>query len=208
MSSILLAATNVFGFDPEATLTRTSSHSVGTLTNSLFSRNQNSVYACELTWPSSWSSTQNRNIWELGGTGTGAGIGLVTNGSTLTVLRCSAGDGGANPGTATVTADVDISTSNFTNLNRGTLVWDIRINPGRVRVWWNGRLLGTGSTSGGGALEGSQYAGGANGNYITGFGSGSTASPNALNPSYDFTNSSGAASNSDLRYYENQLVPV
>jgi len=142
----------------------------------------------------------------LGGTGTGAGIGLVTNGSTLTVLRCSAGDGGSNPGNATVTADVDISTSNFTNGNSGTLVWDIRINPGRVRVWWNGTLLGTGSTSGGGALQGSAYAGGANGSYITM--ASTTVSPNALNPSYSFTNSSGAASNSNLRYYQNQNVPV
>lgn len=207
MSSILLAATNFFGgFDPEATLTLTNSHLVGTLSNSLFSRTQDAVYACELTWPSSWSSTQNRNIWELGGTGTGAGIGLVTNGSTLTVLRCSAGDGGTNPGTATVTADVDISTSNFTNGNSGTLVWDIRINPGRVRVWWNGKLLGTGSTSGGGALEGNAYAGGAGGNYITM--ASTTVSPNALNPSYAFTLSSGAASNSNLRHYQNQLVPV
>lgn len=206
MSSILLAATNVFGFDPEATLTLTSSHSVGTLTNSLFSRTQDAVYACNLTWPSSWSSTQNRNIWELGGTGTGAGIGLVTNGTTLTVLRCSAGDGGTNPGDAATTADVDISTSNFTNGDSGTLVWDIRINPGRVRVWWNGKLLGTGSTSAGGALESNSYAGGADGNYITM--ASTTVSPNALNPSYAFTLSSGAASNSNLRYYQNQLVPV
>lgn len=207
MSAILLAATNVFGgFDPEATLTLTSSHSVGTLSAGLFDRTKNAVYACELTWPSSWSSTQNRNIWELGGTGIGAGIGLVRSGSTLSVLRCTAGDGGQNPGLASMTADVDIPVSNFTNGGSGTLVWDIRINPGRVRVWWNGKLLGTGSTSGGGALEGNAYAGGANGAYITGFTF--TGSPNALNPSYNFTNSAGAASNSSLRFYNNQNVPV
>ncbi|MDB4350331.1 hypothetical protein OAA38_00830 [bacterium] len=200
----IAGATGPIAINPEAGLTLTSSHSIGVLTNGDFAPSQNAVFACELTWPTSWSSSQNRNIWEMGGTGTGAGIGLVSNGSTLSVLRLSAGDGANNPGTASTTADVDISTSNFTNETTGTLAWDIRINPGRVRVWWNGVLYGTGSTSGGGELAGSKYAGSAPGSYITGFTG--TGSPNALNPDYNFTSSSGAASDSTLRQYQNQLV--
>ena len=44
----------------------------------------------------------------------------------------------------------------------GILVWEYRINPGRVRVFWQGALVGEASTSTGGALRDAAWASSAN----------------------------------------------
>lgn len=184
----------IASFDPESGLTLTSSFSVGAIAAANLTPNQNAVFACELTWPGTFNS--NGLIFEAGGTGTGSGVGLISSGATL---RVHAGDGGSDPGASTSTAYVDIAATNFIAGSSGTLAWDYRINPGRVRVWWKGTLLGTGDTSSGGALESNLWSGGDNGSFnntVSGL-------VNAL------TNGSFPGTlDSSLRYYQNQLVLI
>ena len=177
--------------DVESGLTLTNSFAQGTITSGNFTRTSNAVFACDLTWPSSF--TANGLLFEAGGTGTGAGVGLISNGVTLRVV---AGDGA---GSATITAILDIATSTLVAGSSGTLVWEYRINPGRARAWWNGTLLGAASTSGGGALESSQWAGTDDGVFNT-----TSASLTTLLTSATFQ----GTVNSTLRYYSAQLVTV
>ena len=182
----------VWPFDPESGLTLTNSFSVGVIAAANLTPSQDAVFACELTWPGTFNS--DGLIFEAGGAGTGCGVGLISSGATL---RVHAGDGGSDPGNAATTAYVDIATTNFTAGSSGSLVWDYRINPGRVRVWWRGELLGTGDTSGGGPLEFSLWSGGDNGSFDNTVSSIVTALTNGSFP---------GTLDSSLRYYQNQLV--
>lgn len=178
--------------DLESNLTETRNDATGTLTNGNYTRTTDAVFACDLTWPGVFSA--NGLIMELGATGIGAGIGIVNSGADL---RVCAGDGGGTT-SSTDRAVASIATSSLTVSESGTLVWEFRVNPGRVRMWWNGLLLAEADTTGGGALDTNTWAGADGGHYI---GSSSSDPPTAL------TNASFAGtSDSNLRYYENQLV--
>lgn len=192
-----LEATNQFPksqsaiVDLETGLTLTNSFPAGTITNGSINRSVNTVFACEITFPASFNS--NGVLFEMGGTGTGAGVGLINSGSTFVV---AAGDGAATS-SSTIAAISQIATSGLTAGDSGTLIWEIRINPGRVRVWWKGTLLSEDSTTGGGALESNTWTGTDGGGYgevnnslITGLSAGNWP----------------GSTNSTLRYYENQLI--
>lgn len=195
-SVVGLLASHGTRVNPEAGLTLTNSFPVGTIADASVSRLLNGTFAFDLTWPSSFNA--DALLWEQGGTGTGSGLGLINSGSTL---RLSAGDGGVAPfNSPTITATVDVSTANFVVNSSGTLVWDIRINPGRVRLWWQGILLAIGNTSTNGTLEGSAWSGSNDGNF-----GGTTTSSLAVG----FSNIAFTGTiNSNLRYYSNQLVLI
>lgn len=179
-------------YDPEYGLSLTRTDSTGSLTNSNFTRTTDAVFACDLTWPSSFSSTG--LIMELGASTLGCGIGLRASGGTLRVI---AGDG-STVSSSTDTAVANYSTSNLTPSESGTLVWEFRVNPGRVRMWWNGNLIGEDDTTAGGALDGSVWAGADNGHF-----GGSTSS--GIHTGLANANFPGTI-DSTLRYYENQLA--
>ena len=82
---------------------------------------------------------------------------------------------------------------------RGVLVWEYRINPGRIRVFWQGEQIGAQSTSAGGALRGSAWADEANN---AGYGTLGDASQAGDFSAADFNGSI----HSVLKYYGAQLV--
>lgn len=179
--------------DIESSLTITNSFSAGTINNADINRFLNVVFACDITLPTNFNS--NGVLFEMGGTGTGGGVGLINSGSNLIV---AAGDGGTAT-TNTTAAIASINTSELTPGDSGTLVWEFRISPGRVRVWWNGVLIAEESTSGGGNLESNSWSGSDGGGY------------GQVNNSLITALTSGnwpGTTNSSLRYYENQLVQL
>jgi hypothetical protein len=164
----------------------------GQIDDLLFARNLDVTFACEITFPASFSS--DGTLFKLGGSAIGGGVGLWDSGQTLRII---AGDG-ANPPDLSMTALLDIPTSNFIPGSSGTLVWDYQINPGRVRAWWNGSFLGEAFTSGGGALEGSVWAGTNDAAYVL--------IRVAAGPSNLSQSAWPGTAQSPLRYYSNQLV--
>ena len=178
-------------FDLETGLTLTNSFPAGIIDNGNVTINTNVIFACEITFPASFNS--NGVLFEMGGTGTGAGVGLINSGSTFVV---AAGDGAATS-SSTTAAIAQIPTSGLTPGDSGTLIWEIRINPGRIRVWWKGILLAEETTTGGGALESSAWSGTDGGGY------------GEVNSSLVTVLTAGnwpGSTNSALRYYENQLI--
>lgn len=161
------------------------------IANANYDRTTNVAFACDITMPNSFNS--DGLIMEAGGGGTGCGVGLINNGRTL---RFITGDG-ANPPDLSVCALLDIDTSIFVPGSSGTLVWDFRISPGRVRAWWNGVFLGEASTSSGGNLESDLWAGT---NAMT-YGAVSLSIMGTLSPDIW-----PGSINSNLRYYSNQLI--
>lgn len=195
-SVVGLIASHGSRVNPEVGLTLTSSFPVGSIADASVSRLLNAAFAFELTWPASF--TADAFLWEQGGTGTGSGLGLINSGSTL---RLSAGDGGLAPfSSPTVTATVDVPTTNFVPGSSGTLAWDIQINPGRVRLWWQGILLAVGNTSTNGPLENSAWSGSDSGQF---------GSITASSLATGFTNTAFTGTfDSNLRYYNNQLILI
>ena len=184
--------------DLEAGLSLTTTFSEGSVSSSSVTRSQNAVFACEVTMGTSPSFFQDAVLFEMGGSGAGHAVCYDTSGN----FRVTAGDGAAPPNLATCAlltipkASVPFSTTPT------TIIWDIRINPGRVRLWIGDTFMGEANTSGGGALESNVWAGGANG----GFGQ-PTGTPIA--GAYATNNWDTYWSrdiNSTLRYYQNQLV--
>lgn len=181
----------VAGVDLESGLTLTNSFTAGVINNADINRSVNVVFACDITLPSSFNT--DGVLFEMGGTGTGAGVGIIGSGSTLIV---AAGDGAATS-SSTTAAIAQIATSGLTPGDSGTLIWEIRINPGRVRVWWKGTLIATESTTDGSALEGSTWSGTDGGGY------------GQVNNSLVTVLTSGnwpGTTNSSLRYYQSQLI--
>lgn len=175
----------------ESDLTLTNSFAAGNIANGDVNRSVDAVFACEITLPSSFNS--NGVLFEMGGTGVGAGVGLTGSGSTLVV---AAGSGSVSS-SSTTAAIAQIATSNLTAGDSGTLIWEFRINPGRVRVWWKGSLLAAESTTSDSALDSNIWAGGDGGGY------------GQVNNSLLTALTSGnwpGSTNSSLRYYQNQLI--
>lgn len=179
--------------DLESGLTLTNSFTAGAIANGNINRSVDVVFACDITLPGTFNSTG--VLFEMGGTGTGAGVGLISSGATLVV---AAGDGAATS-SSTTAAIAQIATSSLTAGDSGTLIWEFRINPGRVRVWWKGTLIATESTTDGSALESSTWSGTDDGGY------------GQVNNSLVTVLTSGnwpGSTNSSLRYYQNQLITV
>lgn len=109
---------------------------------SIEARRNNAAFSCNITMPGVFSA--NGLLFEIGATVTGGGVGLVDNGDTL---RFVAGYAKARDFSVSNTVVVDIETTEFTPGETGTLAWDIQVNPGRIRVWWNDVLLGANISS-------------------------------------------------------------
>lgn len=148
---------NYTGFDPEAGLSLTRTDSSGYLNSPGSSeRNGNIVMAGEVTFP---ATVDNGIIWEMGASGRGSWFG-VRDDTTTPKLRFRAGNGGtSSPVGASGCAAVDILTFP-TDGQSHTVVWEIRINPGRVRFWIDGNLEGEGNEPTNGPLSSNEWAGG------------------------------------------------
>ena len=184
------------GFESGLTLTRTFPE--GNVSSGDVARTQNAVFACEVTLGTSPSFFQDGILFEMGGSGQGHAVCYDTSGN----LIVTAGDGADPPdlnSAAVLTipkASVPFSTTPT------TIVWDIRVNPGRVRLWIGDTFMGEDSTNTGGALESSQWSG-------TAFGGFGDANNYPIAGAYS-TNAWDTYwsrdINSTLRYYQNQLV--
>ena len=96
-------------------------------------------------------------IFEHGGGGTGTWVGVRDGG---TVFRVRAGEGGTAKtasDTHTAVLDVPISDMPFDG-EMHNICWDIRVNPGRVRLWVDGKYMGSASTSDNSDLEGAAWS--------------------------------------------------
>lgn len=124
-------------------------------------RGLDALFSCEVTFP---ETTSNGCIFEMGGSGAGTFLGTRENGS---VLRLRAGDGGTKSQSDNEAAILDIT--NFPNDNLPhVLVWELRTDPGRVRLWIDGRYKGQADTTTGDALYSNSnplWAGSDNGGY-------------------------------------------
>ena len=171
------------------------SYSAGTVSGSDFPRNVNTVFSCNIVLPS--SPNQEGTLFEIGGSGQGSFVGLRDSGATF---RIRAGDGAASLSASSsdcALLDIDTASSSYFDGNSHDVVWEFRINPGSVRLWIDGDLVGESYTSGYGALDGNQYSGGDNGGY------GSTVSSSCVG---EPTDSWPYTLNSNLSVYSDQGV--
>lgn len=196
-----------FVFDPEADLTLTRTESEGAVASfSSTERAQNAVFACELSFGTSAPGTVGAAIFDMGANAIGSIVALGGSNYGPGDLVISAGDG-ATPPDSTINALLVIDSNNVPYDGKvHTLVWEFRVNPGRVRCWIDGVFYGEGNTSGGGALESSDWAGGASGGFGTIAGTAPPISACAQSPDSDYDLTGGRTINSTLRYYQNQLV--
>ena len=170
------------------------SYSAGSIPGTDFPRNVNTVFSCNIVLPS--SPTQDGVLFEIGGSGTGTFVGLRDSGATF---RIRAGDGAATLSASSsdcALLDIDTASSSYFDGNSHDVAWEIRINPGSVRLWIDGDLVGESYTSGYGALDGSNFGGGDNG----GYGQGTNL------PSGEPTTSWPYTLNSSLSVYSDQGV--
>lgn len=171
------------------------SYSAGSIPGTDFPRNVDTVFSCNIVLPS--SPTQEGILFEIGGSGTGTWVGLRDSGATF---RIRAGDGASSLSASSsdcALLDIDTASSSYFDGNSHDVAWEIRINPGSVRLWIDGNLVGESYTSGYGALDGSNFGGGDDG----GYGQGNTGLP-AGEP----TTSWPYTLNSNLSVYSDQGV--
>jgi len=182
-------------FNPEAGLTLTDSIAATINFSSITAthRGQSAVFACDITFP---TTATDGLLFEYGGSGQGSFSG--TRDSTGTrAFRVRAGDG-AIALTASTTDAVMIDYLNYPlDGATRTVVWEYRVNPGRVRLWVDGVFIGEGNTTGGGALDANVWAGANAG----GYGSSNTS----VTVGEPITAWAGTLV-SNLRFYANQLV--
>lgn len=197
-------------FDPESGLTLDYEFSEAELSGTTIdtpeysntawpSRNQNTVIAFESTLPSSFS-TNTDGFLTIGGNGTGTWAGVITDADGQKKYWVTSGDGQSYSGfdaLGDAAADrVRVSDISEFDGNSHTVVIDIRINPGRIRSWIDGRLVLEGNTTGGGQLEGNQHSG----NFHEKFGQ--YAQCRGVQTTGNWSGTIG----SDLRLYANELV--
>ena len=134
-------------------------------------RAQSIVLAAEMDLPSSF--TQASCIWEVGATGVGSWIGISKqNGNYFLRIRAGTGTAGLdNPTASLAIAQVAVSSlPQYFDGNTHTLVWDITMNLGRVRIFIDGQLVAEGTTSDGSSMPALGMAGGAEGKFGEGQG--------------------------------------
>lgn len=184
------------GLESGLTLTRTFAE--GNVSSGDVARNQDAVFACEVTLGTSPSFFQDGILFEMGGAGNGHAVCYDTSGN----LIVTAGDGADPPNlnnAAVLTipkASVPFSTTPV------TMVWDIRVNIGRVRLWIDGTFMGEDSTNNASSLENGIWAGSAFG----GFGDANNLPIAGAYASNAWSTYWSRDINSTLRYYQNQLV--
>lgn len=154
----------------------------------------NVVLAGRAKFPS--TNTRDEYLMEVGGSGTGF---MITTANNWTTFRIRAGDGVYPIDTVdTAVLEIPIADLPFDDQEHGWVV-DIRVNPGRVRLWMedNGvwTFHGEGATSTGGRLENGRWSGGGTGGY-----------PRNANISGETNNIWSADIIGDLSVYQNQQV--
>lgn len=161
-------------------------------------RDNDATFHCQIHIPSDIKPVG--VIWEAGdSTSSGAYLGFNGNGDL--VLR--AGDGGSSP----VANDVARLVITNAQLERGRdldLLWDIRVDPGRVRLWVNNRYLGEAGTANGSDLLNGEWANSNAGGYGT-VGGSATVAGETGSFSQDVTDS-GVLLKSVLTYYRNDFI--
>lgn len=164
-------------------------------------RGSDVVMACRIRFPSG-SATQPACLFEQGGSGIGTYVGFSDLTGSIT-FRCRAGEGDSTSSTASTTDGVVLDITDYpTDGELHDVIWEVRVDPGRVRLWIDGVLKGEEDTTGGGKLESNKWSGGNAGGYTERY----SAVP--VGESYDqwTTNVSTISDASDLRIYYNQLV--
>jgi hypothetical protein len=184
-------------YNPELGLSLSRTFAQGEISASDRNSGQNAVFACDILFPNPITTTC--LLWEAGATGSGAWVGIASSG-----FKVRAGDGSLN---APTTSSNNSAVLNITSGYGGdnfvhTVVWDIRVNPGRVRLWIDGLFLGEANTLNNTILDGGggqTWAGGNNDTFL------SSSSSGVMNgeSSSAWTRSNPGAT---LRYYQNQLV--
>ena len=162
-------------------------------------------------------------LWEGGGTGNGAYLGLRGDTDQGTVFRLRAGDGGTAytyaaglVHTHNQMALIDIPyNDDISNNKKGfakydddnihEVVWEIRIGvddvyPGRVRIWIDGELMGTATTSGTNKRLPGAWAGPDTGGFGNFSSSVCTGEPASEWPLYEHLSS--------MDYYRDRLVNI
>ena len=184
-------------FNPELGLSLTQAFAQGNISASNRNAGQNAVFACDILFPNPITTTC--LLWEAGGSGSGAWVGIASSG-----FKVRAGDGSLNaPTTSANNSAVLNITSGYGGDNFvHTVVWDIRVNPGRVRLWIDGLFLGEANTLNNTILDGGggqTWAGGNNDTFLSSSGSGVMTGESA-------SAWTRANPGTTLRYYQNQLV--
>jgi hypothetical protein len=128
--------------------------------------NQPAVFYCDAVFP---TSPSNGGLFEKGGSGTGTWVGFRDSGA---YFRVRGGNGGvsiAGGGSSTTTCAVlDIPAANLPlDNNYHAVVWAVNPSAGTVKLWIDGESYGTGSTSGGGQLQGGLWEGSGSGAWGT-----------------------------------------
>lgn len=127
---------------------------------------QSAVFYCDAVIS---SSPSDGGLFEKGGSGIGIWVGWRDSGS---YFRVRGGDGGASiagGGSSTsICAVLDIPVANMpTDDQSHAIVWEVNPSSGTVKLWIDGESYGTGSTSGGGQMEGGKWEGGGSGAWGT-----------------------------------------
>lgn len=130
-----------------------------TIPNGTFDKTKNIAFECDVRLPVAPAARS--VLWKDGGTGIGAAVYITSSGQM--VLRAGSGSPSVQASDAT-TAVLKVPIGADGQVHR--IAWDIRISPGRVRLWIDGVLIGEAHTTGGGPLSGSAYAGSDWGGYL------------------------------------------
>ena len=184
-------------YNPELGLTLTRTFAQGQISSSDRNSSQNAVFACDILFPNPITSAC--LLWEAGATGTGSWVGITNSG-----FKVRAGNGALNAPTtsANFSAVLNITSGYGGDNFIHTVVWDIRVNPGRVRLWIDGLFLGEANTLNNTILDGGggqNWAGGNN----DAFHASSSSGVMTGETSTGWTRANPGAV---LRYYQNQLV--
>jgi hypothetical protein len=178
---------------------------------SAFFKNDDFVASCTTKIPSSsLGASADGILMEAGATGTGFFLGIRENGTKLR-MRAGAGSAGGNDivsGTVMIVLDIPYANyEKYVDENTHEIVWEVRVGkqgvyPGRLRLWIDGVLIGSATTTGtNNQLNDANWAGTDPG----GFG---TISNTNLIPAGEPTNDwvIAAADVSNLNYYRSRLV--
>mgnify|MGYP000014686600 CR=1 FL=1 len=180
---------------------------------SAFFRNEDFVASCTTKIPSSGlGASADGILMEVGGTAIGFFLGIRENGTKLRMRAGTSSASGNNIVSGTDTIVLDIPYANYEKYvdeNTHEIVWEVRVGnqgvyPGRLRLWIDGELIGSATTTGtNNRLNGGYWSGTDDG----GFGTISDTNFNFL-PTGEPTNDwvIAAADVSNLNYYRNRLV--